>query len=233
MEPKKYIAQNLEQIHSFFRGFRPHPPTGWWFRGQSDANWQLVPKAGRAEYFLPNNRDHGRFNNWTKQATAYLSTLPDNDLERLALAQHHGLATCLLDWSFNPLVGLYFSCSDLLDQDGAVYCYDPPAYVDASVLQLKDLTCNGVGFVPRALAGRILNQRAAFTVHIPANLPLEVSESVALPDHPNLNKLTIPSSLKIEVLKMLDDYGINRVTLFPDLDGLSAHVNWETHKMTR
>jgi hypothetical protein len=30
---------------------------------------------------------------------------------------------------------------------------------------------------------------------------------------------------------MLDDYGINRVTLFPDLEGLSAHKNWETSRM--
>jgi hypothetical protein len=29
----------------------------------------------------------------------------------------------------------------------------------------------------------------------------------------------------------LDVYGINQVNLFPDLDGLSRHINWETRVM--
>ena len=49
--------------------------------------------------------------------------------------------------------------------------------------------------------------------------------------HPDLVELAIPAALKSEILIMLDDYGINRVTLFPDLDGLSQHINWETVRM--
>jgi hypothetical protein len=32
-------------------------------------------------------------------------------------------------------------------------------------------------------------------------------------------------------LRRLDIYGINQVNLFPDLDGLSRHINWETRVM--
>lgn len=233
MEPRQFAVKTVEDLHTFFRGYRPHPPTGWWFRGQADVDWPLLPKAGRPEFFLPDRRDFGRFNHWTNQAVTYLPDLPENEWERLALAQHHGLATCLLDWSFNPLVALYFACSERPEVDGAVYCYDPPAFVKESVLSLEKAVCNGIGFIPRALAARMLNQKSVFTVHIPPNAVLAVSENPGAQGHPNLAKLTVPASLKTEVLRMLDDYGINRVTLFPDLDGLSGHVNWETAKMAR
>jgi hypothetical protein len=41
-----------------------------------------------------------------------------NDLDDLAVAQHWGLATNLLDWTTNPLVALFFACEEALDKDG-------------------------------------------------------------------------------------------------------------------
>lgn len=231
MEVQQYSLRSPDDVHRFFRGYRPHPPIGWWFRGQADSTWPLLPKAGRPEYSLPNRRHVGRFNHWTEQATAYLSDLPANDWERLAIAQHHGLATCLLDWTFNPLVALYFACSERPQDDGAVYCYEPPGFVDVMVFPLTEVECNGIGFIPRAIATRILNQKAAFTVHLPPEGEFPVRESPVSKGQANLAKLLIPAAMKEDLLRMLDDYGINRVTLFPDLDGLSGHVNWETAKM--
>ena len=229
MEPKTYVLQEAKQAHDFFRAYKPHPPTGWWFRGQADSAWPLIPKAGRHPFRLPEWRHIGRFRAWSKAAVAYDSSLPPNDWERLAIAQHFGLATCLLDWTHNPLVALYFCCSELVAQDGAVYCYQPDAFVKESVLPCDEsLSCNGIGFIPRALSSRILNQRAVFTVHSPADQPLEAVAHPFLTDHPSLAKLVVPASLKPELLDILDVYGINRSTLFPDLEGLSSHVNWET-----
>ena len=47
----------------------------------------------------------------------------------------------------------------------------------------------------------------------------------------SLVKVLIPAGLKQDILRMLDAYGVSRVTLFPDLDGLSGYVNWETQRM--
>ena len=218
------------KIHEFFRGFRSHPPAGWWFRGQANVAWKLLPKAGRDPYFLPDNRDLGRIRHWRESAVAYFTSLPVNDWECLALAQHHGLATRLLDWTFNPLVATYFACAESPGTDGAVYLYDPELFVRESSLQLNaDL--DGAGFIPRAIAPRLLNQKAAFTVHGPPNREITVKPHHYFKDYSNLVCMVIKKHCKSELIQMLDDYGINNVTLFPDLDGLSRHVNWETFEM--
>jgi hypothetical protein len=59
--------ENLEQLHLFFRAYRSHNGAGSWFRGQADASWALIPKAGRKEYSLPSHRDLRRFYDWEQQ----------------------------------------------------------------------------------------------------------------------------------------------------------------------
>lgn len=225
---------SLDKLHLVFRGYRSHDGMGYWFRGHSDASWELLPKAGRKEYLLPNNRDLGRFNAWCQQAVAY-STLPSSPIERLALAQHHGLATRLLDWTKNPLVACYFACCEHQSVDGAVYMYEIPERLfteDTTIDQMKNL--EGVfGYMPSAIAPRVLNQKGLFTVHCDAMQPIDVESSRIDNEDSNLVKLVIPANLKNDVLTLLDDYGIDRAMLFPDLDGLSAHINRHTLEMKR
>jgi hypothetical protein len=226
--------KDIDMLHLVFRGFRSHDGVGWLFRGQADSSWNLEPKAARKIYYLPDDRDLGRFHDWTAQAVAY-SDLPSNFLESLALAQHHGLATRLLDWSMNPLVACYFACSERYEKDGAVYIYESPELHLASninkdkLIERKGVFC----FIPRAISPRILNQKGLFTVHCDAAEKIQVTQSIVDKERPNLFALIIPANLKLQILNHLDDYGIDRMFLFPDLDGLSAKINFRTERMRK
>ncbi|MFM0007258.1 FRG domain-containing protein [Paraburkholderia dipogonis] len=225
---------DVDMLHKVFRGFRSHDGVGWLFRGHAQASWELLPKAGRAEFYLPDNRDLGRFHHWTKSAVAYTS-LSSSYLEQLALAQHHGLATRLLDWSMNPLVACYFACSDHLDKDGAVWIYEMSDAIMSDEIARDTLEMQqGVfGYLPKAAFPRVINQRGVFSVHCDAAHPIDVKESRVINGYPNLIRLDIPSALKVEIVVHLGDYGIDRSYLFPDLDGLSAHINAATFRMRK
>ena len=82
---------------------------GWFFRGHANASWPLVPKAGRK----PNSgHEKPLFQAWKLRAVEHLPPLAYSEWELLAIAQHHGLATRLLDWTTNPLNAAFFSVDE-------------------------------------------------------------------------------------------------------------------------
>jgi len=97
---------SFDALHERLSAFRD----GWIFRGLSNATWKLVPKAGRPDF---KGNDQALFESWKLKAIEYLSIRPDSDWDWLAIAQHHGLATRLLDWTTNPLNAAYFAVREL------------------------------------------------------------------------------------------------------------------------
>jgi len=237
--------ENVLDLHAFFEKYRGQRTGYWLFRGHADKSWKLIPKAGRPEFDLSSSddiqkQDIYRFEMWRRQAVAYVDQLPSDNFECLAIAQHHGFATRLLDWTQNPLVAVFFACCkvpgeewDTKDKkDGCVYCSTCGSFVrdvvklanvDVSKDKYSDILCvkeTGTVYVSRAISQRILNQRGAFTVHNPPTEAIERNEGNLLA------RLVIPGSMKWDILRHLNDYGINRATLFPDMDGLSEYANF-------
>jgi hypothetical protein len=162
----------------------------------------------------------------------------DSTWNWLALAQHHGLPTRLLDWTYSPYVALHFATARP-EGDGVVWMLDyvrahehaPPALrkqlereganvfttemIAAVAEDFDDLAALGefVVFVePPSFDERIVNQYSLFSL---ASRP-----DVSL-DGDYLRKIVIPEELKWEVRDKLDQANITERVLFPGLDGLS------------
>ena len=105
------------------------------FRGQSDANWELnssaerrierikssSKKPGMIEYLTKRLIEPAKKEGYGRQKDRDL-----NDLELLASLQHQGAATCLIDFTANFHLALWFACQNSenpenSEKDGVVF----------------------------------------------------------------------------------------------------------------
>jgi hypothetical protein len=101
------------------------------FRGQSCASWDLVPSAYRPLIpflqkpdFDPSCADQverDTYRDFAIKARKDLKGVLDI-LERLSLAQHHGVPTRLLDWTSESAIAAYFSVFGGDHGDCAIWC---------------------------------------------------------------------------------------------------------------
>ena len=210
----KDLNELLDEIGRFRKSSR------YKFRGQSDKDWTLKPKAGRPPF---NNRDDKElFNQWQRRAIAYLKRENYNEWELLAIAQHTSVPTRLLDWTHNPLTAVFFACIENFEKDGAFYSYKPESFIDTKSSKLYGLSDGKVKFFqPTASSERIMNQFGYFSVHTKPTVELNTTT-----ENGTLEKIIIPKTLKKDVIFALNQFGVNNLTIFPDLDGLSRHLTW-------
>ena len=96
------------------------------FRGQSNTDFELLPSIARNRRGACSITIFNEERNLIELAKYKLPDVFRNDLlplEMLALLQHHGIPTRLLDVTENALVALYFACCDNSDKDGEVFCF--------------------------------------------------------------------------------------------------------------
>lgn len=71
----------------------------------------LQPSVGRVQKYDPLFEERV-FRAFKKDARLHMHLPETHDWDWLALAQHYGLPTRLLDWSTNPLVACFFALQD-------------------------------------------------------------------------------------------------------------------------
>lgn len=243
------VIRNLEEFNKYIRVFQKKQYDNLSedgkvdknvFRGQADKNWRYIPKLFRKKGWF-DNEALMREEITQKNAEQFVDLDP---FKIIAKMQHYGAPTRLLDFTFNPLIALYFACSDdaQKNKDGSVALCRISMFkeeelpleiflqkafinrqttlmkVNADNLQPFFQSAGVVGVIPEANNDRIKNQEGCFALFTYSGEYAEVFNPIEGNDCIK-EKMIIPSECKQNILNELEQYyDINEAFVYPELE---------------
>ena len=225
------------------------------YRGDGDASWPLLTSldklGGRESPHSKADLEEHILRNFIRYSRPHFTTPPINEWEVMVAAQHHGLPTRLLDWTYSPLVAAHFATvSGQGDSDRAIWRLDWKSVhrffgLPELALLIQDLEGILGGnrpmtpwslfsgqkdskpfacmFEPPSLNPRIVAQSATFTLCSDKRVPFDrFLEGHGLGSA--LTKFIIPAREAARFRDQLDLVSVDERRLFPDLDGVAAEI---------
>jgi hypothetical protein len=228
---------------------------GWAFRGQQNSTWELLSSLSRylAAYVTDlsswKTREERAIRIFRRKAHNYLTnpSVLSNDLRCLALMQHHGAPTRLLDFTKSPFVAAFFAL-ETATSDAAVFALNTPVLWTSNPLDHPGLDRDTIDprmngnfekyFLkneneiiwigePTEMDQRLIAQSG--TMIVPGALGKSISAILENYNtkEPVIRKLILPLHVRDDAMKSLYRMNITNATLFPDLDGLAKSIRLE------
>jgi hypothetical protein len=195
------------------------------YRGVKKTTYDLKPSIARLnkENGEPMDEDEEDllFRLFKQKTLPFLKDKYD-EMNLLSIAQHHGLPTRILDWTANPLVAAYFAVEKSFEKleektDSIIFVFKGKGnakvteqYTSIKVDELKP-------FIPNYTDQRIINQCGVFTIH-PFPWTAYQDEKI--------ERVIVKEEFRRELRHILHKLGINRLTMFPDIDGCCDHIKY-------
>ena len=124
MSEIEFIKTKIKSWHHISDLAKSLSDGAWIFRGQSNSNWEL--KTTFSRYIesqkslsildhIPDYVEEKILNNFKSRSQKFTNLIVNNEdkTELLALLQHHGGATRLLDFTYSMMIATYFAVKDM------------------------------------------------------------------------------------------------------------------------